>query len=51
MLIVGDDEADEGTVAVRDREEREERGIDVSTFREHLEEEREEKRSEPDFLA
>ncbi len=51
MLIVGDDEVEESTVAVRDRDEREERGIEVGTFREHLEEERDQKRSEPDFLA
>ena len=50
MLILGDDEEAEGTVSVRDREEREERGFSVEEFREQLEEEVEEKRLEPDFL-
>ncbi|MFB6143896.1 MAG: threonine--tRNA ligase [Candidatus Nanohaloarchaea archaeon] len=51
MLILGDDEEAEGTVSVRDREEREDRGFSVEEFREHLEEEVEEKRLEPDFLS
>ncbi|MFB6202854.1 MAG: threonine--tRNA ligase [Candidatus Nanohaloarchaea archaeon] len=50
MLIVGDDEESAGEVSVRDREEREDRGFSVDEFREHLENEVEEKRLEPDFL-
>jgi threonyl-tRNA synthetase len=50
MLIVGPDEAEAGTVSVRDRAEREARDVDPDEFREHLRAEREEKRLEPDFL-
>lgn len=50
MIIVGDDEEQEETISVRDREENEDRGFTVEEFREHLEEEVEEKRLEPDFL-
>ncbi len=51
MLIVGSDEAESGTVSVRDRFEREADGVDPDAFREHLEAERAEKRIEPDFLT
>ncbi|MFB6292196.1 MAG: threonine--tRNA ligase [Candidatus Nanohaloarchaea archaeon] len=51
MLIVGDDEEEAGEVSVRDREENEDRGFSVEEFRDHLQEEVEEKRLEPDFLA
>ncbi|MDY6771012.1 MAG: threonine--tRNA ligase [Candidatus Nanohaloarchaea archaeon] len=51
MIIVGDDEEDAGTISVRDRQEREEKDVAPAMFREHLEEERAEKRTEPDFLA
>ncbi len=51
MIIVGDDEASEGTISVRDREENEDRGFTVEEFREHLKEEVAEKRLEPDFLG
>ncbi|MDY6777091.1 MAG: threonine--tRNA ligase [Candidatus Nanohaloarchaea archaeon] len=51
MLIVGDDEEDNGTIAVRDRQEREERDVSLETFREHLVDEEAEKRTEPDFLV
>jgi threonyl-tRNA synthetase len=53
MLLVGDDEESSGTVSVRDRAERDEggKGIDLDEFRAHLEAERREKRTEPDFLA
>ncbi len=50
MIIVGDDEEEAGELSVRDREENEDRGFTVEEFREHLEEEVEEKRIEPDFL-
>ena len=51
MIVVGDDEADAGTISVRDRKEREENDVSLAAFREHLESERAEKRTEPDFLA
>jgi threonyl-tRNA synthetase len=50
MVIVGGDEAEDGTVSVRDRQERERRGVDPGAFREHLVAEREQKRVAPDFL-
>jgi threonyl-tRNA synthetase len=50
MLIVGDDEEEAETVSVRDRFENQEGGVDVSTFREHLREEVDDKRVEPDFI-
>ena len=39
MLIVGGNEAEEGTVSVRDRNENEMKGLSVEDFRERLEEE------------
>ena len=51
MLIVGGEEEDAGTVSVRDRREREASDIAVETFREHLRDERDEKRVAPDFVA
>jgi len=51
MLIVGDDEEDANTVSVRDRQERERKDVDPAAFYDHLEAEREEKRTSPDFLA
>ncbi len=51
MLVVGSDEADAGTVSVRDRKEREEQDVELETFIDHLETERAEKREEPDFLG
>jgi len=50
MLIVGSDEAEAGTVSVRDRTEREEGGIPVEAFRDHLESETAERRLDPDFI-
>ncbi|PSH01164.1 MAG: threonine--tRNA ligase, partial [Nanohaloarchaea archaeon SW_10_44_10] len=50
MIIVGGDEEEAGEISVRDREENEDRGFTVDEFRDHLEEEVEEKRLEPDFL-
>jgi threonyl-tRNA synthetase len=50
MLIVGDTEEDAGTVSVRDRKEREQDGVDVEEFREHLRTERAEKMVAPAFL-
>jgi threonyl-tRNA synthetase len=51
MLIVGDSEEETGTVSVRDRQERERKGVDPETFYGHLESEYAEKRVSPDFLA
>jgi threonyl-tRNA synthetase len=50
MLIVGDDEEETGTVSVRDRKEREAGDVDLSAFRDQLNAERAEKRTDPDFL-
>ncbi len=49
MLIVGDDEAETGTVSVRDRKEQERKDVDIDAFRAYLEQEREQKRIEPDI--
>jgi threonyl-tRNA synthetase len=51
MLVVGDDEEDAGTVSVRDRQEREEKDVELPRFRAHLKDERDTKRTEPDFLG
>ena len=51
MLVVGDDEEAANTVSVRDRQERERKDVDPSAFYDHLEDERAEKRTTPDFLA
>jgi threonyl-tRNA synthetase len=50
QIIVGDDEQADGTLSVRDRKERQEHDVDPEAFYEHLEAERAEKRTEPDFL-
>jgi threonyl-tRNA synthetase len=50
MCIVGPDERDAGTLSVRDRHEDEARDVDPADFIAHLEDERDEKRLEPDFL-
>ena len=50
MLVVGGDEADAGTVSVRDRFENEASDVDVETFRDHLASEVAQKRVEPDFI-
>jgi len=51
MLIVGDDEAEAGTVSVRDRFEAQRGGLEVETFRERLAAEVDEKRVEPDIVG
>ena len=51
MLIVGGDEAEAGTISVRDRKERERGGVDVETFRDHLHSEVDDRRLEPDFIG
>ena len=50
VLVVGSDEAEAGTVSVRDRKEREQQDVELDSFIDHLETERAEKREEPDFL-
>jgi threonyl-tRNA synthetase len=50
MLVVGGNEAEAGTVSVRDRFENEANDVDVETFRDHLASEIAEKRLEPDFI-
>ena len=50
MLIVGGDEAEAGTVSVRDRFENEANDVDPEAFRDHLASEVVQKRVEPDFL-
>jgi threonyl-tRNA synthetase len=51
MIVVGDDEEEAGTVSIRDRQERERKDVSIGAFRTHLDEERDEKRTAPDFLA
>lgn len=51
MLIVGGNEEEAGTVAVRDRFERERDDVSPGEFRTQLEAEVEEKRTDPDFLG
>ena len=50
MIVVGGDEAEAGTISVRDRFENERGDVDLDDFIEHLRSEREEKRTEPDFI-
>jgi threonyl-tRNA synthetase len=50
MLILGGNEEEAGTISVRDRKEREDDGVDLAAFKDHLVAERDEKRIEPDFL-
>jgi len=51
MIIVGSNEAEDGTISVRDREERQAGDVDPDEFLEHLREEEGERRIDPDFLA
>ena len=51
MIIVGGDEAEAGTISVRDRKERERGGVDVATFRKHLRGEVDDRRLDPDFIG
>ncbi|WP_423997360.1 threonine--tRNA ligase [Halorubrum trapanicum] len=50
MIIVGDDEQEAGTVSVRDRFENQRGDVDLDAFVDHLIAERDEKRTEPDFV-
>jgi len=51
MIIVGDNEVDDGTIAVRDRQEREEKDVAPEAFIDHLRDEIDEKRIETDFIT
>ncbi|MDY6766149.1 MAG: threonine--tRNA ligase [Candidatus Nanohaloarchaea archaeon] len=51
MLIVGDDEEDDGTVSVRDRAEQEASGVDPDVFRERLQAEVAEKVLDPGIVS
>jgi threonyl-tRNA synthetase len=51
MIIVGSNEAEDGTISVRDHAERQAGDVDPDEFLEHLHEEQDERRIEPDFLA
>ncbi len=50
MLIVGDDEVAAGTVSVRDRFENQKQDVPIEQFCDHLHDEVDGKRVEPDFL-
>ncbi len=50
MVIVGEDEQEAGTVSVRDRFENQRGDVDIDAFVDHLVAERDEKRTEPDFV-
>ncbi|WP_435359663.1 threonine--tRNA ligase [Haloarchaeobius sp. DFWS5] len=50
MIIVGDNEEEDGTISVRDRQERQEYDVPREEFLAHLQSEYGEKRVEPDFL-
>ncbi len=51
MLIIGDDEEEAEVVSVRDRKEREQKDVQLAEFREHLETEVEQKRTDVTFLV
>ena len=51
MLVLGDDEAEAGTISVRDRKERERGDVTVADFREHLRSEVGGRRLDPDFIG
>ena len=51
MIIVGGDEAEAGTISVRDRKERERGDVAVGDFRDHLESEVGDRRLDPDFIG
>ncbi|SER10143.1 threonine--tRNA ligase [Natrinema salaciae] len=50
QIIVGDNEEEDGNISVRDRFEDQEYDVEIDEFRKHLEAERDEQRTEPDFL-
>lgn len=50
QIIVGDNEEEDGNISVRDRFEDQEYDVEIEDFHDHLVTERDEQRSEPDFL-
>ena len=50
MVIVGDDEAEAGTISVRDRFENQQGDVDLDAFVDHLVTEYEQRRTEPTFI-
>ncbi|MFA9426223.1 threonine--tRNA ligase [Natronorubrum sp. A-ect3] len=50
QIIVGDNEQADGNISVRDRFEDQEYDVEIDEFKSHLEAERDEQRTEPDFL-
>ncbi|SIR58216.1 threonine--tRNA ligase [Natronorubrum thiooxidans] len=50
QIIVGDNEQADGNISVRDRFEDQEYDVEIDAFKAHLEAERDEQRTEPDFL-
>jgi len=50
MIIVGGDEAEAGTISVRDRKERERGDVAVGEFQDHLRSEVDDRRLDPDFI-
>ena len=51
MLIIGDNEEDDGTISVRDRKENEEKDVELGEFRDHLHTEIDQKRTAVTFFA
>ncbi|ELZ18631.1 threonyl-tRNA ligase, partial [Haloterrigena salina JCM 13891] len=50
QIIVGDNEEEDGNISVRDRFEDQEYDVEIEDFKQHLEGEIEEQRTQPDFL-
>ncbi|NUC71039.1 threonine--tRNA ligase [Haloterrigena sp. SYSU A558-1] len=50
QIIVGDNEEEDGNISVRDRFEDQEYDVEIEDFKQHLEDEIEEQRTQPDFL-
>ncbi|WP_126661756.1 threonine--tRNA ligase [Haloterrigena salifodinae] len=50
QIIVGDNEEEDGNISVRDRFEDQEYDVEIEEFKQHLETEIEEQRTQPDFL-
>ena len=51
MMVIGDDEEEADTISVRDRKEREEKDLELSDFKQHLETEIEQKRTAVTYLV
>ncbi|SEW12218.1 threonine--tRNA ligase [Natrinema salifodinae] len=50
QIIVGDNEEEAGNISVRDRFEDQEYDVEIDAFKDHLAAERDEQRTDPDFL-